>query len=238
MSRKKLEVVELNKKKEEIILEEETSALILFWRRNRGIILSLLLVLALLVFGISLFLFIKNLNSSDEPTIKKTSIDISLSDDDVNFGTDNAFTNDSAKEAFKNNKKKGQVLLVKKIETSNYTIKFFSDGMALKIMKDGKTAVKINPLDDGNYGISDAGILNSKATITNLTVTKTNKYPWGTVTYFSDGSADITNSKMDMFVRNNKDINDTYISDNKVSYLKETKNIGNVKLNYYHDGTI
>jgi len=34
MSKKKLEVVELNKKEEKIILEEEQSRFILFWKKN------------------------------------------------------------------------------------------------------------------------------------------------------------------------------------------------------------
>ena len=34
----------------------------------------------------------------------------------------------------------------------------------------------------------------------------TKEYEWGIVNYFSDGSEDIINSKIDMFVRNAKDI--------------------------------
>ena len=43
---------------------------------------------------------------------------------------------------------------------------------------------------------------------------------------------------MDMFIRNASDIKDNYISNNKVTYLKDTEKVGNTKINYYYDGTI
>lgn len=240
MSRKKVEVVELNKKEEQIVLEEKQSALILFWRRHNLIIFLTLLILSLTILGISLMLLIKNMNTNDIPNIKETSVDISLDDYKVALGN-NALTDESAKERFLNNQKfknSGEVLLVKKVEHNKFTIKYYSDGTALMILKEGKRATRINPLDNGDYGINDEGIISSKAETSNLTIRDTKEYPWGTVNYFSDGSAEVTNSKVDLFVRKAADISDKYISDNKVSYLKDTKNIGNTKLNYYYDGTI
>ena len=240
MSRKKVEVVELNKKEEQIVLEEKQSALILFWRRHNLIIFLTLLILSLTILGISLMFLIKNMNTNDIPNIKETSVDISLDDYKVALGN-NALTDESAKERFLNNQKfknSGEVLLVKKVEHNKFTIKYYSDGTALMILKEGKRATRINPLDNGDYGINDEGIISSKAETSNVTITDTKEYPWGTVNYFSDGSAEVTNSKVDLFVRKAADISDKYISDNKVSYLKDTKNIGNTKLNYYYDGTI
>ena len=240
MSRKKVEVVELNKKEEQIVLEEKQSALILFWRRHNLIIFLTLLILSLTILGISLMLLIKNMNTNDIPNIKETSVDISLDDYKVALGN-NALTDESAKERFLNNQKfknSGEVLLVKKVEHNKFTIKYYSDGTALMILKEGKRATRINPLDNGDYGINDEGIISSKAETSNVTITGTKEYPWGTVNYFSDGSAEVINSKVDLFVRKSNDISDKYISDNKVSYLKDTKNIGNTKLNYYYDGTI
>ena len=89
-----------------------------------------------------------------------------------------------------------------------------------------------------DYGIDKYGVINTNATIKDIYLTTTKEYPWGTVSYFSDGSAEITNSEIDMFVRNAKDISDNYVSNNKVTYLKETKAVGKIKLNYYYDGTI
>ena len=105
-------------------------------------------------------------------------------------------------------------------------------------MKDGSGVVRINPLSNGKYGIGSDGVINANALTKNVSITRTKNYPWGKVTLFSDGSAMVENSKMNMFVRNSADIKDKYISDNKVSYLESSKNVGNVKLNYYYDGTI
>ena len=243
MPRKKIEVVELNKKEEQIVLEETPNALVLFWRRHGLLLFSLLLTASLLIFGVSLFIFVKNLNQNVDPVIKEVPIEISLADSDVdaNVASNDAMTDESAKDAFANQglfENKGEILLVKTAETANYTIKYFSDGMALRISKDGKTATRVNPLKNGEYGIRDDGIINTKAITNTISITNTKTYPWGTVTYYNDNSAEIINSKMDMFVRNANEIHDNYISDNKVSYLKESKNVGSTKLNYYYDGTI
>ena len=241
MPRKKIEVVELNKKEEKIILEESSSPIILFWRRHRGLILSLLMALALAIFSISLFLFFKNMKKNDVPNISEAKVDTSLTDSISNIATDLALTDETARRNFISSGafvKRGEVLLVKKIETSNATIKFFSDGTALKIPKNGKNITRINPLGDGSYGINEAGVISSKASTSEVSIIETKKFPWGDVTYFSDNSAEVTNSKMDLFVRCSDDVKDNYISDSKVTYLKETKTVGGTKLNYYHDGTI
>ena len=240
MSRKKIEVVELNKKEEKIVLEEKQSALILFWRKHNLLIFLTLLILSLTILGISVMLTIKNLWHNEDPIIKETSVDISLNDYEAIIGN-NSLTDESAKEKFLNNQKfknSGEVLLVKEIEHNKFIIKYYSDGSALMILKNGKQATRIKPLSNGEYGINNDGTISSKAEKSNISITNTKNYPWGTVNYFSDGSAEIINSKMDIFVRNANDINDNYISNNKVSYLKDTKEIGNLKLNYYYDGTI
>lgn len=240
MPRKKVEVVELNKKEEQIVLEEKQSALILFWRRHNVIIFLTLLILSLTILGISLMLLIKNLDVNGIQDIKLASVDISLTDYEIKVGN-NALTDESAKEKFLNNNKfktTGEVLLVKEVNHNKFTIKYYSDGTALMMLKETNRATRVNPLDNGDYGIDEEGVISSKALTSNIMITDTKEYPWGTVNYFSDGSAEIIDSKMDLFVRKADDINDKYISDNKVSYLKETKTVGKVKLYYYHDGTI
>ena len=241
MSKKKLEVVELNKKEEKIILEEKQSAWVLFWKKYGKLIFLIGLILSLTIVLISLFVTISNLNLSVKPIIKEVSIDVELNDDSVIIDQSGALTEETAKNTFNSMavfKTNGEVLLVKTIETSQYILKFFSDYTAIKIMKNENLITRIDAINDKTYGINKKGIINIKATIVDVTKINTKKYPWGTVNYYSDGSAEIINSKMDIFVRNAKDINDNYISNNKVSYLKETKTIGNVKLNYYYDGTI
>ena len=241
MPRKKIEVVELNKKDEEILLAEEASAFILFWRRHNLLIFLTLLILSLTIIGVSIMITIKNMEASEEPHIKDAdaSIDISLGDFEAKVA--DSLTEETARDIFLNSgnfAKNGEVLLVNTIDHDKFVIKYYSDGMALKIMKDTGNATRINPVSNGNYGINNDGVISSSAKTMDITLTKSEDFPWGTVKYYSDGSAEVVDSKIDMFVRNANDVHSNFISDNKVSYLKETKNVGNATLNYYYDGTI
>jgi len=241
MPKRKLEVVELNKKEDKIILEEEQSRIALFWKKYGKLIYLISLIISLSILLISLFVTIFNLNTSDKPIIKEISIDSDLSNTVVTLDPTNSLTNETAKDIFKNQsvfKTSGEVLLVKTIETETYTLNFYSDYTAVKIMKNKNMITRINAIDGNKYGINEDGIMNTKVKILDVTKTETKTYSWGIVNYYSDGSAEITNSKFNMFVRNSKDINENYISNNKVTYLKETKKIGNVTLNYFYDGTI
>lgn len=241
MLKKKIEVVELDKKKDKIVLEEKQSPFILFLQKHRLLIFITSLIISFTVLMVSLFITISNLSTSDTPTIKEVSIDTDLTDANIVIDSSASLTEETAKNVFENNnvfKQSGEILLVKIIETSEYTLKFFSDYTAIKIMKNNNIVTRINSLDDNTYGINEDAVINSKAITLDITKTDTKEYKWGTVNYYSDGSAEIINSKIDMFVRNSKEISENYISNNKVSYVKKTENIENIKLNYYHDGTI
>ena len=242
MSKKNLEVVELNKKEEQIILEEKQKPIVSFWRLHRFQILSILLILSLLTCITGVFIFLSNIYQNEEPTIEKASVDTTLSDYNKYVDGGRApITEETAKNRFLNTgdfKTSGEVITIKTIETGSFIIKFYSDGTALKINKKSNIITRINPLENGGYGINSKGETNRKVTTRDVTVVNTKEYPWGTVSYFSDGSAEITNSKMNIFVRDSNDINDNYISNNKVSYLKEIKTVGSNTLNYYYDGTI
>lgn len=242
MTKKKLEVVELNKKEEQIILEEKQSAFTLFLRRNRLILYITALILSLTVIITSSFIFIKNLYQSKSPIIENASISTTLDNYTASINPkDNSYTYSEAEDKFKNNsifKSSGEVLIVKTVSADEYTIKFYSDGTALMITKKDNSILRINPLENGQYAIDEFAILNINAKTSNISLTNTKTFSWGTVSYFSDGSAEITNAKINMFVRDANDILENYISSNKVSYLKETKEIREIKLNYYYDGTI
>lgn len=242
MSRKKIEVVELNKKEEKIILEEKSSPLILFFRHHRLLIFLTLLIVALTSIILGIIINIKNFKHSDEQIVKEATIETTLDDYNsiVTVG-DTSLTENTAKDTFnKNNifKSKGEVLLEETIERDGYTIKYYSDGTALKVLKNSNNITRISPLKNGKYGINKDGVINSEATISDIKILKTKDFLWGKVTYFSDGSAQITNSNMDMFIRDANDINENFISNNKVTYLNKTKKVGNILLNYYYDGTI
>lgn len=246
MSNKKFEVVELNKEEEKIILEEQQSNKFLFWKKYNKLILMLLLIVSLTVLGISLFITISNLPTSDKIVIKEVSVDTNISLDaaDITASLSAPLTDKNAQDMFMNNKtfkSKGEVLLVKTVSKKGYIIKFYSDYTAIRILKNahnGDVATRINSIDGKSYGIKENGVTNSKAEISDVKQTNTKEYSWGTVIYYSDGSAEITNSKMDMYVRDAKDIEEKFISNNKVSYLKKIDNIGGIKINYYYDGTI
>ena len=242
MAKKKLEVVELNKKEEKIVLEEKQSSLTLFLRKYRLLLFITALIISLTVIIISLFIFVKNIYENKTPVIENSSLSTTLTDYTSNVSAgDRSFTEGDAKNRFKNNNKfksSGEVLVVKVVNAEEYTVKFYSDKTALMINKKDNSIIRINPLENGEYAIDEYGVINTLAKTSSISLINTKKYPWGTVSYFSDGSAEITASKMNMFVRDAKDIKEDYISSNKVSYLKETKEIDKIKLNYYYDGTI
>lgn len=237
MPKKNVEVVELNKVSDEIILEEEKSSFIIFLKKY-GKWLLIIALLILITLGYTLF---KYISDSKEFNIDQISLDDSLTDYNATINSSSYMTDERAKNKFLKNDKfssNGEVLLVKTVESDKFIIWFFSDGTAIKINKTGNLITRIGSLENGEYGIDNLGVINTKATISDVTIKDVKTYPYGTVTYYSDGSAMITDSKIDMFVRNANDVYDNYISNNKVSYLKEIEIIGNSKLNYYYDGTI
>lgn len=241
MPRKKIEVVELNKEKEKIVLEEKSSTLALFFKKNGYYIFMSILLLSLVSLIVGLFIFFKNLSLSIDGSIANVELNISeLESSFVDIYGDMSMTDTGAENHFNRTgifKTSGEAIFIKKVTAGGYTIKYYSDGTALKIMNDGFTT-RINELEDGSYGITENGVINNQAQKADVTIIKTKEYNWGKVTYYSDGSAQITNADIDIFVRNSNDIKENYISNHKLSYQKETKNISGTKLYYYNDGTI
>lgn len=238
MMKKKIEVVELNKPEEKIVLEEKQSNFALFLKKY-GKYLILFALILLITGG---FVFFKHIASIKEPDIKEVTIDTSLNEYNATISSsNNPLTEEQAKTNFRKNslfKSDGEVLLTKKVESDDFVIRYFSDGTAIKIMKKRNLITRIGALENGEYGIDSAGIINTKAVVSDITIKEIKEYPYGTITFYSDGSAELTNSKMDLFIRNANDVLNNYISNNKVTYLKETKNVGNNQINYYYDGTI
>lgn len=241
MANKKIEVVELNKKEEKIVLEEKKSALALFFKKNGCLIYIAILLLALILLSVGLYTFFKNIKSTVDGTIAKVDLETEeLETTFIDIYGDMSLTDGSAENYFNrtgNFKNSGEVILVNTVKAGGYIIKYYSDGTATKKMKDGFTT-RINALEDGSYGINDEGVINPKAETADVSITYAKKYSWGTVIYYSDGSAEITNSKIELYVRNSEDITENYIADHKVSYQRKSKTIGNSKIYYYYDGTI
>lgn len=242
MKGKKIEVVELNKKEEKIILEEKKSKFAIFIKRYNKLMILLLMLLSLVTVVGGVFLAVSKIQESLEPNIKEVAIDTTL--DKISSITNIngiPITDEAAKNIFNKNNifiTNGEVLLVNKLETSDFIVKYYSDGTAIKILTKSNTIIRVAALTNGEYGIDKDGNINTSAKTREVKESKVKDYPWGKVIYYSDGSASIINSKMDMFVRNAGDIKDNYISNNKVTYLKDTEKVGNTKINYYYDGTI
>lgn len=239
--KRKLEIVELNKKEEKIVVKEHPTICQKFWKKYNKLFLLILLILSLALLATGIIMTISNLSSSEKLIIKEASIDTDLDVSSSDVTANVSLTDETAKNIFKNSgvfKRSGEVLLVKTVSKGKYIIKFYSDYTAIKSMKNGNIITKINSIDGSEYGIKENGVTNSKAETIDITITNTKEFSWGKVTYYSDGSAEISNSQMDIYVRDANDINENYISNNKVTYLKETVNIKGNKLNYYYDGTI
>lgn len=244
MSKKKLEVVGINKKETNIIIKEDLTLAAKKRKKFYKLLTIVIGIISVAVLITGIIISISNLSKSEKLIIKEVSIDtdLTIGSADVTSGSLVTLTEETAKKIFNSGgtfKKTGEVFLVKTVSKGKYKIKFYSDYTAIKFDKNSNLVTKINPVN-GDYGIKENGITNRKAETIDIVKKEEKTYPWGTVIYYSDGSAEVISQhkKIDMYVRNAADITDNYISDNKISYLKDTVNHKGTKLNYYYDGTI
>ena len=242
MSKKKYDVVELNKKENKILLEKKQNMFILFLNKMGPLFSILLLLIGIGLVSLSLMLVTKKLLVSEEPNIKDAKITVKFLDDisDVTMKNITPIPENTAVNSFKNNNvftSNGEILIYKKVEASSYIIYYFSDKSALKLNKEDNTVIRIAPINN-EYGISDNGTINMSTKMSNISIDNIKDTKYGKITYFTDGSALITNSDIDMFVRNSLDIKENYISNNKVSYLKKTNIENGIEINNFYDGSI
>lgn len=241
MSKKKLEIIKLDKKNKKILFWERPSKFSSFLKKYNKMFLLIMLILSLTLLTLGIFISVSVLPDSSDLVIREVSIDTDIDIDNLDVTSSlNIMSDEMAKKMFQNSssfKKNGEVLLVKTVSKGKYIINFYSDYTAIRIMKNGSSITRINGIGN-EYGISTNGITNSKAEVIDIRKIKVENYPFGVVTYYSDGSAEISNSDVNMFVRNSDDINNNYISSNKVTYMKNRTNINGIKLEYYYDGTV
>ena len=242
MSKKKYDVVELNKKENKILLEKKQNMFILFLNKMGPLFSILLLLIGIGLVSLSLMLVTKKLLVSEEPNIKDAKITVKFLDDisDVTMKNITPIPENTAVNSFKNNNvftSNGEILIYKKVEASSYIIYYFSDKSALKLNKEDNTVIRIASINN-EYGISDNGTINMSTKMSNISIDNIKDTKYGKITYFTDGSALITNSDIDMFVRNSLDIKENYISNNKVSYLKNTNIENGIEINNFYDGSI
>ena len=150
MKGKKIEVVELNKKEEKIILEEKKSKFAIFIKKYNKLMILLLMLLSLVTVVGGVFLAVSKIQESLEPNIKKVAIDTTL--DKISSITNIngiPITDEAAKNIFNKNNifiTNGEVLLVNKLETSNFIVKYYSDGTAIKILTKTNTIIRVAAL--------------------------------------------------------------------------------------------
>lgn len=238
MSRK-LWVKEHDEENKHIVLEEENTLFALFRRYGKLLFLVLLLLL-LIVFSLLGFYILK-LDKSDitENNYEPLSISFEGLEDMTNLNG-LPVTDSYAKGMFDRYytgdfKKSGEVWALEVVDNKDYKIIFFSDGTSLRIMGDKVT--RFAPLSNGGYAISKDNKLNKDARVREVTILNTENIFEGKVYHFSDGSSYIESRIGNVFVRNSKDINNNYISDNKVSYFDSKKDIDDISITYYTDGT-
>lgn len=143
--------------------------------------------------------------------------------------------------------KDGVVLVTKKFITKKGdVVTYYSDGTSLIVTSKGKTK-RVVARKDGSYGIDENGKIDSN-TIVKIVTSTTNTLDDGTViTYYSDGSAEITKDKLTIFIRDSKnikfDLNSTNqifnsVAPSGVSLPKENNKLGSYKYTEFLDGTI
>lgn len=89
-----------------------------------------------------------------------------------------------------------------------------------------------------NYPVDEKGNIKSNAKKSNIKVVKTEKTNHGTITYYSDRSAEVEENNLDIWVGKKENIKEYYITDNKISYSNDIKEYNNYSVTYYHDGTV
>lgn len=241
MSKKKIDLIKIDKKNKNILFMQRPSKFSVFFKRYNKIFLFLALILSLTTLVVGILSVSTVFLESSKVVIKEASLytDIDVTDEDVTSSID-IMSDEMAKKMFLESSsfgKSGEALLVKTVSKGKYIINFYSDYTAIRTMKDGNSVIRINPVN-GDYGIGTNGVTNSKAEVLYLNKTNVKNYPFGVVTYYSDGSAEISGNDFNMYVRTSDDILNDYISSNKVSYMKEKKKVKETKLEYFYDGTI
>ncbi len=143
--------------------------------------------------------------------------------------------------------KDGVVLVTKKFITKKGdVVTYYSDGTSLIVTSKGKIK-RVVARKDGSYGIDENGKIDPN-TVVKIVTSTTNTLDDGTViTYYSDGSAEITKDKLTIFIRDSKnikfDLNSTNqifnsVAPSGVSLPKENNKLGNYKYTEFLDGTI
>lgn len=155
-----------------ITLEEERkyhSPFVLFLIKNGRLLLAISLLLSVSVFIIAITLIFGNMKESSIVMYEQNGVVVSFDGDDNSIVNGTPITKEYAEKVFdsnliQDNNLRGVVIKLKEVSIKNATITFYSDRTAIVKYDDGsyKRIYSVN----GNYGITESGVIDSKA-ITN-----------------------------------------------------------------------
>ena len=238
---KRVTVKKIDEEKREIILEKKDKPLFIFFRNHWLILFITALILSLTIFIIAVIYTVSSLVNSNSPTINKVPISASFGDELTAKINDSGPISEAYVNSLFNQDVSGYdygIILINdtvRNDKEKYSIIFYSDGTAKKVYDNGKIT-RISSLDNGEYGISKNGDINVNARTLDITITKKEKFSYGTITYYSDGSAEILDGdgKVIMLIRDSNSLFKNSILNSIVAVYDED----NGTITKYTDGTM
>ena len=237
---KKVTVKKIDEEKREIILEKKDKPLFIFFRNHWLILFITALILSLTIFIIAVIYTVSSLVNSNSPTISKVPISASFGDELTAKINDSGPLSEAYVNGLFNQDVSGYdygIILINDIvrnDKEKYSIIFYSDGTAKKVYDNGKIT-RISSLDNGEYGISKNGDINVNARTLDITIARKEKFSYGTITYYSDGSAEILDGdgNVIMLIRDSNSLSKNSILNSIVAVYNED----NGTITKYTDGT-
>lgn len=237
---KRVTVKKIDEEKREIILEKKDKPLFIFFRNHWLILFITALILSLTIFIIAVIYAVSSLVNSNSPTINKVPISASFGDELTAKINDSGPISETYVNGLFNQDVSGYdygIILINdtvRNDKDKYSIIFYSDGTAKKVYDNGKIT-RISSLDNGEYGISKNGDINVNARTLDITITKKEKFSYGTITYYSDSSAEILDGdgKVTMLIRDSNSLSKNSILNSIVAVYDED----NGTITKYTDGT-
>lgn len=237
---KRVTVKKIDEEKREIILEKKDKPLFIFFRNHWLILFITALILSLTIFILAVIYTVSSIVNSNSPTVSKVPISASFGDELTAKINDSGPLSEAYVNGLFNQDVSGYdygIILINDIvrnDKEKYSIIFYSDGTAKKFYDSGKI-VRISSLDNGEYGISKNGDINVNARTSDFTITKKEKFTYGTITYYSDGSAEILDGdgNVIMLIRDSNSLSKNSILNSIVAVYNED----NGTITKYTDGT-
>lgn len=192
-----------------ITVEEERkyhSPFVLFLIKNGRLLLAISLLLSVSVFIIAITLIFGNMKGSSIIKYEQNGVVVSFDGDDNSIINGTPITKEYAEKVFdsnliQDNNLRGVVIKLKEVSIKGATITFYSDRTAI-IKYDNGSYKRIYSVN-GNYGITESGVIDSKTITNDLSgeYKKNDKYNINLI-YLSDGSVIVIKDKVELFVRN------------------------------------